>query len=284
VTCKATFFFRDITSSTDAGWTESFFTNAANASACLAAVIAPGWLNTRLAFLPSSYMLASVRAQNVATRFDNKRMRFNQRTGVGQFAVGGRNQPQGESPWQGVLVKLSSGIAVSRLFICRGLTSDVIGENLEYQAPARWDPLFTEWLGQLGDNPQAYQLRKANFGTPILNPTAVTVLVDHKTLQLTWPVGTAPFGLSPGTVFQLKGIQNATPVNGLWRVQGNDTTNVTTLPRRRTIFGTPTVPTTVKIVTYSYFNIDDAEIIRGAERAAGRPSDQLHGRSSARRG
>src|SRR6516225_5135686 len=106
VTCKATFFYRDITSSTDAGFTESFFTAAGNASDCMTAVADPAWVNVRLAFLPSSYMLASIRTQNVAQRFDNQRRRFTNATGRGQFAVGGRNQPEGEAPWQGLLVRL----------------------------------------------------------------------------------------------------------------------------------------------------------------------------------
>ena len=282
MTCKATWFFRDIASSTDNGWTESFYLAASDSTTGMAAVSDPAWLNQRLAFLPSSYMLSSIRVQNVASRFDNARRRYTNQTGVGQFPVGGRNQPDGESPWQGLLLRLRSGTDVIRNFTLRGLTSDVLGDNLEYQAPPAWDTAFQNWLRQLGTSPQAYQLRKMTLNQGYAPPVSITVLADRKTITLDFTGIGVPAALIKGAVFFIDGVQSATPFAGLWRVRSSGFNSVTCFPRRRTIFGTPTAGTGLRVMQFSYFTINGGVVTRGGERKAGRPFDLLRGRARAR--
>jgi hypothetical protein len=282
MTCKLTYRYRDVTSSTDDGWSEEFYVGSGDAAAALAIAVAPGWLNERLAWLASTYMLSSITAQNIANRFDNARRRFTNATGVGQYPVGGRAQAEGEAPWTGVLVRLLCGTTTQASKTLRGIASDVIGNNLEYTPPARFRTAFETWLEDLAEAPNAYQLRHQVLGAPLLNPTSITVLADRRSIQLVYPAGTAPGTLPPRTIIELKGVQGATPVNGLWRVQNNDSTIVTLFPRRKNIYGVPSAPATVKILTYTYPAITDGEVIRGGSRKAGRPSDALRGRARTR--
>lgn len=282
MTCKLTYFFRDIVSSTDSGFSENFYIGSGDSQTALAAATAPGWLNERLAFLASSYMLTSIRAQNVTNRFDNARKRFNMATGVGQFAVGGRNQPVGEPSWEGVLLRLFGGTVTTRIATIRGIPDNVVGENLEYQPSAAFQRAFDQWRDDLTVNPQAYQLRHQVLGTPLATPTNILVGPDLRTLTMTYPTGTAPGVLAPRSLVKISGVLNAAPVNGIYRVQLNNGTQITLYPKRRNIFGTPLAPTVVQLVTYSYQDITDSDPIRGAERKAGRPFDQLRGRASVR--
>jgi hypothetical protein len=284
VTCKLTYRFRDIASSTDDGWSEQFFIGSGDAETALAIATAAAWLNERLAFLMTTYMLASITAQNVANRFDNARMRFTQTTGVGQYREPGGRKLQGEAPWTGVLVNFKAGTSTAANKTIRGIVSTAIGDNLEYEAPPSFNTAFTTWLDDLSLAPNAYQIRKSNLGAGLTNPTSLTVQPDRRGVQLVYPAGTAPATLTPRAIVSLAGVQSASPVNGLWRVQSNDLTLVTLYPKRRTIFGVPSAPTVVKILTFTYFSITDSEIIRGAERKAGRPQDQLRGRARVRQG
>jgi hypothetical protein len=284
VTCKLTYAFADSTSSTTDGWTESFYIGVGSAEQALAIATAPGWLNERLAFLFPTYRLVSIRAQNVASRFDNRRQRFAASEGQGQYAAGVRLANQGEAPWTGVLLRLISGSDTARSMTVRGIASNIIGDNLEYSPVPQFRLKFDQWREDLTVAPNAYQLRKMSLLQTFVAPTTIAVQADRRTLTLTYGPGLAPALLVRGALVQLPGIQNATPTTGLFRVQATDGTTITLFPRRRLIYGTPTVPVSVRLMQFQYFPITDSDPIRGAERKAGRPSDQLRGRARARQG
>jgi len=284
VTCKLTYFFRDVTSATDSGWTETFYVGNTDSESALSIATNPGWLRERLAFLASSYMLAAIRAQNTALRADNTRARYTSRTGVGLYPVGGRNLADGEAPWQGVLVEIAAGTNAVRRMVVRGIASDVIGNNLEYKPPPAFQQAFDAWRGDLGVQPNAYQLRKVTYGTTAPLPLSATVLADRRSMSLTYGPTLAPPVLVPKLVIKMVGIQNCSPTLGNWRVLSNDGTTVTLYPRRRILYGTPTAPLQVQPATAGYFQIDSVEPLRGGERRAGRPSDQLRGRARVRAG
>ncbi len=284
MTCKLIYRFRDITSSTDDGWSEQFFIGSGDSQTALSIATDPGWLNERLAFLCATYMLASITATNVANRFDSSRKRFTDATGMGQYRIPGARKISGEAPWTGVLVRFLAGTSVTANKTIRGIASDVIGDNLEYEAPPSFNTAFTTWLDDLASAPNAYQLRKSNLGSTITPlPTGITVQPDKRSIQLTY-AAPPPGALTPRTIIQLQGVQSASPINGLWRVQNVDGNNVYLYPRRKIIYGVPTAPATVKILTFTYVSITDTEIIRGGERKAGRPSDALRGRARTRQG
>lgn len=283
MTCKLTYFFADNTSSTGSGWTESWYVGAGDANTALAVATAPGWLNERLAVLNPTYYLTSIRAQNVVNRFDSKRMRFTAATGIGQYGgAAGRANAVGDPPWTGVLLNLFGGTTTIRRFILRGIPDSQVDNNLEYSPSPRFRAALDTWRDDLSVAPNAYQLRHISLFQTWSAPTTITVQPDKKTVILSWAPGIAPAALTKGVVVQLPGIQNATPVTGFWRVHFFDGMTVTMYPRRRPIFGTPTVPSAVQQMQYTYTPISDTEVTRGAERRPGRPSDQLRGRARAR--
>jgi hypothetical protein len=115
----------------------------------------------------------------------------------------------------------------------------------------------------------------------VARPTQCDIIGDGKAIRLTWAA--RPVGLVDGSLINVKKVEDASSVNGRWRVQYTDATTATMFPKLTKMFGTPsTAVARVETVVLTFPNITSVIPERGVKLNTGKPSDAPHGRRTRR--
>lgn len=279
------FQFQDVSDSIALGWTENFYAKSGTAVTILATMASPAIVNARLSMLGTDYRLSQIRAYGL-TRNDVAVRSYPGNGGIGSFPPPTPPIRTSEQPWDAVLISLAGATTQRRNFALRGIPSGVFLDTFTIASTPTWLANFGIWRDAIiATNLYAFRATAYTLPTPI---ATATVLPGLRQLQITVnnPLNVA---FVRGAMVRIRGIQGASPVNHIWRIQdvtpGAISATINMYPGRRAIYGTPSILTGfMDLVTYSNGeNVAAAAVVRGMKRNTGRPPALLRGRASARR-
>lgn len=284
---KVVLFFKE-TQNTRGGWTETFYASGSNLQDLNLAIANGALLPARAALMPSDFTLLQLRVGTVPPYApDNPRGAtsthlFRNGGVIGNYPPGDRDPADlSEEVYDALKIRLESGVT-RRIFLMRGLPTEVTTKSEGYNPGGPWRTRFESWAVEFN---KIAQIRRVTYPTPIPIAT-VTINQGGKGLLLTFdPVLDGVISaIIPGTLVKTAGIVGGNFVNHLWRTTPSILTphSLQLSPGRVNLVGTLSGGT-LSVATVSYVANQFVTAFQGTKKATGRPFDVLRGRRSARR-
>jgi hypothetical protein len=228
-------------------------------------------LNARAQILVYSAEISAQRISDVAIQRDS---------GLIARSVGGQwdKVESGDTPWQSMLCRLSSGTTYWRPLYVRGIP-DAEWTSGDHSDPA-WEKAVVKFFNAIIGGSFQMQVKTKN---PALAPQLQVISVVPNPATGTVQISTvAAHNLAVGDRVQIYNFRG-------WRpAPGTKTVVIVNTATSFTVSGTPpagwayTSQGSIKKVVYDYVLIDDANVERVTHRIVGRPFGQQRGRRAAR--